>query len=152
VRISAKTDYAVRAAAELAAAEPDRPVKAERVADAQGIPLPFLENILGELRHAGLVQSRRGPEGGFLLARPAAEIAVADVIRAIDGPLAGVAGERPEDLSYSGAAEGLRETWVAVRASVRSVLEHVTLADLAKGDLPAAVRTLTRDRDAWVRR
>jgi Rrf2 family protein len=150
VRISAKTDYAVRAAAELAAAEPDTPVKAERVAEAQGIPLNFLENILGQLRQAQIVQSRRGPEGGYLLARPAAEIAIADVIRAIDGPLAGVSGERPQNLEYPGPAEPLRDVWIAVRASLRGILENVTLADLAAGRLPKEIAALTRDPDAWL--
>jgi Rrf2 family protein len=149
VRISAKTDYAVRAATELAAAEAGTPVKAERVAEAQDIPLNFLENILGQLRQAGIVQSRRGPEGGFLLARPAGEISIADVIRAIDGPLAGVSGERPQNLEYRGRAEPLREVWIAVRASLRNVLEHVTLADVAAGRLPQEVRALTKDPDAW---
>jgi Rrf2 family protein len=140
VRISAKTDYAV----------PGEPLTAERIATAQAIPLNFLENILGELRHAGIVQSRRGPEGGYLLARPAADVSVADVIRAIDGPLAGVSGERPQNLSYAGAAEPLRELWIAVRASLRAILEHVTLADVAAGALPDHVLELTRDPDAWV--
>jgi Rrf2 family protein len=152
VRISAKTDYAVRAAAELAACGGDRPVKAERIADAQDIPLAFLENILGELRHAGIVESKRGPEGGFQLARPAAEISIADVIRAIDGPLAGVAGERPETLEYNGAAASLREVWVAVRAGLRAILERATLADVAAGELPKEIVGLTRDPDAWVTR
>jgi Rrf2 family protein len=149
VRISAKTDYAVRAAAELAAHEEDWPLKAEAVAEAQHIPLNFLENILGQLRQAGIVQSRRGPEGGFLLARPPEEITVADIIRAIDGPLAGVSGERPQNLEYAGAAEPLRDVWVAVRASLRSVLERVTLADVAAGKLPAHIAKLTSDPDAW---
>jgi Rrf2 family protein len=152
VRISAKTDYAVRAAVELAACCDGRPVKAERVAEAQGIPLAFLENILNQLRHAGIVDSKRGPEGGFVLARPAAEISVADVIRAIDGPLAGVGGERPETLEYTGSAVPLREMWVAVRASLRAVLERATLADLAAGELPDEVMALTRDPDAWATR
>jgi Rrf2 family protein len=150
VRISAKTDYAVRAAAELAAAEPDRPVKAERIAEAQAIPLNFLENILGQLRQAQIVQSRRGPEGGYLLARPAAEISIADLIRAIDGPLAGVGGERPQNLEYTGPAEPLRDVWIAVRASLRGILENVTLADLAGGRLPKEIQALTKDHDAWV--
>ena len=152
MRISAKVDYAMRAAAELAAVDPGRPVKAERVAEAQAIPLNFLENILGQLRQAGIVQSRRGPEGGYLLARPAGEITVADVIRAIDGPLAGVSGERPQNLAYDGAAAPLRDVWVAVRASLRGVLEHVTLADIARGALPTEVAARTRDPDAWQRR
>jgi Rrf2 family protein len=149
VRVSAKVDYAVRAMAELAAAEPGVPVKADRLADAQEIPAAFLDNILLSLRNAGLVESRRGPEGGHRLARPADEISVADVIRAIDGPLAGVSGQRPEALQYSGAAAPLRDVWVAVRANLRAVLEHVTLADLAAGRLPSEIRVLTADDDAW---
>ncbi|MFL5031586.1 MAG: RrF2 family transcriptional regulator, partial [Xanthobacteraceae bacterium] len=118
MRVSAKTDYALRAAVELAALSDEWPVKAERIAEAQDIPLAFLENILGQLRHADIVDSRRGPEGGFLLARPPAEISMADVIRAIDGPLAGVGGRRPETLEYDGSAVPLRDVWVAVRASL----------------------------------
>jgi Rrf2 family protein len=156
VRVSAKVDYAVRAAVELAAAQngadPARPVKAEALARAQDIPLKFLENILQGLRQAGVVESRRGPDGGHLLARPAAEIALADVIRAIDGPLAGVGGRRPEDLVFSGTAEPLREVWVAVRASLRRVLEEVTVADVAAGTLPALVAELTTDPGAWAKR
>ena len=152
MRISAKTDYAVRAAAELAALADEWPVKAERIAEAQGIPVAFLENILGQLRQAGIVDSRRGPDGGFLLARPPDRISIADVIRAIDGPLAGVSGARPETLEYEGAAAPLREVWVAVRASLRAILEHTTLADLAAGELPDAVVRSTRDPDAWVTR
>jgi Rrf2 family protein len=150
VRITARTDYALRAAVELAAAEPGTPVKAERLANAQNVPLKFLENILASLRHAGLVESRRGPEGGYLLARPADEITLADFIRAIDGPLAGVQGRRPQDLEYNGAAASLREVWVAVRAALRGVLEQVTLADVAAGKLPPEVLALTGDPDAWV--
>src|ERR1700753_2000021 len=107
MRISAKADYAVRAVAELAAAEGDKPVKAERVATAQEIPLNFLENILGELRHAGIVRSHRGAEGGFRLAKPANEVTVADVIRAVEGPLASVRGGPPEDAAYAGASTAL---------------------------------------------
>ncbi|MFN8130246.1 MAG: Rrf2 family transcriptional regulator [Solirubrobacteraceae bacterium] len=150
MRITARTDYALRAAVELAAAEPGVPVKAERLADAQKVPLKFLENILASLRHAGLVESRRGPEGGYLLARPPEEITLADFIRAIDGPLAGVQGRRPQDLEYEGVAAPLREVWVAVRAALRGVLEHVTLADVASGTLPPEVEALTGDPDAWV--
>ena len=156
VRVSAKVDYAVRAAVELAAAqdssEPKRPVKAEALARAQDIPLKFLENILQGMRQAGLIESRRGPDGGHLLARPAAEIALADVIRAIDGPLAGVGGRRPEDLEFSGSAEPMREVWIAVRASLRRVLEEVTLADVAAGRLPEHVAELTADPGAWAKR
>lgn len=152
MRISAKVDYALRAATELAAAERAVPKKAEAIARAQDIPVKFLENILQSLRHAGLVQSKRGPEGGHMLARPAAEITLADVIRAIDGPLAGVSGQSPDQLAFHGAAEPLRDVWVAVRASLRSVLEHVTLADVAGGDLPDRVGSLVADPDAWARR
>jgi Rrf2 family protein len=156
VRVSAKVDYAVRAAVELAAAQssPDaaRPVKAEALARAQDIPLKFLENILQGLRQAGLIESRRGPDGGHLLARPAAEIALADIIRAIDGPLAGVGGRRPEELEFSGSAEPMRDVWIAVRASLRRVLEEVTLADVAAGTLPDHVARLTSDPGAWVKR
>jgi Rrf2 family protein len=151
VRATAKADYAIRAAAELAAAG-ESTVKAERIAQAQGIPLKFLENILQDLRHAGLVASQRGAEGGYRLALSADEISLADVIRAVDGPLANVRGLSPDQLEYEGAALRLREVWVALRASVRSVLEQVTLADLANGDLPPHVVELTRERDAWVRR
>ena len=108
MRVSAKTDYAIRAALELAAADDERPVKGERIATAQAIPLRFLENILMQLRHAGLVESRRGAEGGYRLARPASEVTLADVIRAIDGPLAGVQGDRPETLGFTGVAEPMK--------------------------------------------
>jgi Rrf2 family protein len=150
VRVSAKTDYALRAALELAAAPDEKPVKGERIATAQGIPLRFLENILMQLRHAGLVDSRRGAEGGYRLARPATEVKLADVIRAIDGPLAGVSGVRPESLGFDGVAEPMRDVWIAVRASLRGVLEQVTLADVVSGELPANVRALVADEDAWV--
>jgi Rrf2 family protein len=150
VRVSAKTDYALRAALELAAAPDDKPVKGERIATAQGIPLRFLENILMQLRHAGLVDSRRGAEGGYRLARPASEVKLADVIRAIDGPLAGVSGVRPEALGFDGVAEPMRDVWIAVRASLRGVLEQVTLADVVSGELPPSVRALVADEDAWV--
>ncbi len=152
MRISAKADYAVRAAVELAATEDERPVKAERIATAQDIPLNFLENILGELRHAGVVRSHRGAEGGFRLARPAAEISVADVIRAVEGPLASVRGAPPEEASYNGAANSLPRVWIAVRVNLRRVVEHVTIADVAGGKLPATVEKLTHDDGAWVTR
>ena len=148
MRVSAKADYAIRAAVELAAAG-DGPVKGERLAQAQEIPSNFLENILSDLRNAGIVASRRGADGGYWLARPAADVSLADVIRAVDGPLANVRGVRSEQVAYQGSAEKLRDVWVAVRASLRSVLENVTLADLASGELPASVRTLVADPDAW---
>jgi Rrf2 family protein len=148
VRVSAKADYAIRAAIELALAG-DGPVKGEAIAKAQEIPSNFLENILADLRNAGLVASRRGAEGGYWLARPAGEVTLADVIRAVDGPLANVRGIRSEQVAYSGSAEPLRDVWIAVRASLRGVLERVTLADLASGELPASVRALAADPDAW---
>jgi Rrf2 family protein len=151
LRTTAKADYAVRAAVELAAAG-DGPVKAEQIAGAQGIPLNFLENILAELRRAGIVQSRRGAAGGYLLAVPPDEVSLADIIRAVEGPLANVRGLSPEELEYAGSAKELRDVWVALRASVRSVLEQVTLADVARGELPPHVVELTQEPDAWVRR
>jgi Rrf2 family protein len=152
MRISAKVDYAVRAVVELAAADGEKPVKAERVATAQEIPLNFLENILGELRHAGIVRSHRGAEGGFRLAKPAEEITVADVIRAVEGPLASVRGGPPEDASYSGAASSLPRVWIAVRVNLRRVVEQVTIADIANSKLPPKIDKLTDDAGAWVTR
>jgi Rrf2 family protein len=152
VRISAKADYAVRAAVELAAATDNKPVKAERIATAQGIPLNFLENILGELRHSGIVRSQRGAEGGFMLAKPADKVTVADVMRAVEGPLASVRGAPPEEASYGGAAGTLPRVWIAVRANLRGVVENVTLADIAAGKLPSKVDRLAEDPEAWVTR
>ena len=149
MRVSAKADYALRACIELAAAEAGEHVKGERIAQAQEVPLKFLENILGDLRQAGLVRSQRGAEGGYWLARPPGEITLAEVIRAVEGPLANVRGIRPDAVSYPGAAEPLREVWIAVRASLRSVLEVVTLADVAKNELPDDVRELVSDPEAW---
>ena len=148
MRISAKVDYAVRACSELAGSG-GGPTKGDRIASAQGIPLKFLENILSELRVAGLVEAQRGAEGGYWLARPASEISVADVMRAVEGPLANVRGQRPETLRYAGSAEAVGTLWVALRASLRSVLESVTLAQLAAGELPPHVRQLTDDPGAW---
>jgi Rrf2 family protein len=148
MRLSARVDYALRATAELAAAG-ERPVTATQLADAQQIPPKFLENILAQLRRAGLVRSQRGPEGGYWLARPPASIALADIIRAIDGPLVGVRGERPEHVGYQGPARSLQQVWIALRASERSILEQVTLAHLAEGTLPDSVRSLTEDPRAW---
>jgi Rrf2 family protein len=149
MRVSAKADYAVRAAAEVAASADQFPVKADRIAAAQGIPLSFLENIFAELRHAGLIRSRSGKDGGYWLARPPEEISLAEVIRAVDGPLASVRGERPEALSYDGAATRLRDVWVALRANIRGVLEVVTLADLAAGELPIGVAEMIDEPEAW---
>ena len=148
MRVSAKADYAVRAAAELAAAD-EGPVKGERLAEAQDIPLQFLEHILLELKHHGIVRARRGAKGGYWLARPAEEVTIADVVRAVEGPIADVQSTPPEAIEYRGNSEHLREVWVAVRASLRSVLEEVTLANLVAGDLPPVVEELTSQPDAW---
>jgi Rrf2 family protein len=154
MRVSAKADYAVRAAVELASRSvaDEGPIKGGDLSKAQKIPLRFLENILGELRHAGIVQSQRGAEGGYWLARPAEEITVADIIRAVEGPLASVRGGRPEDVDYAGSAEPLQRVWIGVRASLRRVVENVTLADLASGKLPKDVEALAKDPEAWVTR
>ncbi len=151
MRISAKADYALRAAAELATAD-GGPVKGERLASSQEIPPKFLENILGDLRHAGLVRSQRGADGGYWLQRPAGEITLAEIVRAVEGPLATVRGQRPEDVAYSGAAEQLQRVWIAVRRNLREVLEQVTLADLAAGRLPDEIERLADDPESWVRR
>jgi Rrf2 family protein len=149
MRVSAKADYAVRAAIELAGSA-DGPVKGDAISKAQRIPLRFLENILGELRHAGVVQSQRGSEGGYWLARSADDITVAEIIRAVEGPLASVRGERPEDLEYRGDAEPLRNVWVALRANIRQILESVTLADIVSGELPDPVLELLVDHpEVW---
>jgi Rrf2 family protein len=152
LQVSAKTDYALRAAAELARAstEGSGPVKGEWISEAQGIPKKFMENILHDLKRAGIVRTRRGASGGYWLARPADEIALAEVIRAVEGPLANVRGEWPEAVEYPGAAESLKEVWIAVRANLRAVLESVTLADIAGGNLPKPVTVLTQDPEAWV--
>jgi Rrf2 family protein len=153
MRISAKADYAVRACIELALASGgERATKGETVATAQGIPMKFLENILGDLRHAGLVRSQRGADGGYWLNRPPTEVSVADIIRAVDGPLASVRGQRPEDVPYSGSAAPLQQVWIAVRHNLRAVLETVTLADLATDGLPAGIAKLADDPEAWVTR
>jgi Rrf2 family protein len=135
MRLSARADYALRAAIELAAAHDDR-VTAEHLAQAQDIPADFLETILTHLRRSNIVRSQRGPDGGFWLARPAAEISLADIIRAIDGQSPGVGRERPENVSYRGAAEPLQRVWIALRAHEREVLQAVTLADIISGDVP----------------
>jgi Rrf2 family protein len=151
MRLSARVDYALRAAAELAAAG-DGPTTVGELAKEQDMPPKYLENILLQMRRAGLVRGQRGPEGGYVLARPPAEISLADVIRAVDGPLASIRGRRPEDVPYAGGAEALQQVWIAVRANLRAVLETVTLADLAAGRLPDAVARLAQDPDAWVTR
>jgi Rrf2 family protein len=150
VRISAKVDYAVRAMCELAAHDGATPLKAEQMAAAQEIPLSFLENILVDLRRAELVRSLRGQVGGYRLARAAETISIADIIRAVEGPLADVRGTRPEALRFEGPATALRDVWLANRVSVRRVLEQVTIADVVAGTLPADVRALLDDKDALV--
>jgi Rrf2 family protein len=149
MRVTAKADYAVRAVVELAGSSADAPRKVDEVAQAQHIPLSFLENILTQLRSAGVVRSQRGPEGGYWLAHPAADVTLADVIRAVEGPLVGVRGQRPEEVEYGGSAEALQQVWVALRTNLRKVLERVTVADVAAGKLPKDVIELTRDEDAW---
>ena len=151
MRVTAKVDYAVRALLELAVAG-EGPVKGERIAQTQEIPLKFLENILIDLRHANIVRAQRGAEGGYWLARPANEVTLGEIIRAVEGPLASVRGEPPEDMNYTGAAEHLRTVWVAVRASLRSVVDELTLADIVADRMPARIRRLTEAPDAWLRR
>ena len=150
VKISAKAEYAVRAALELAAAhDTGAPLKAESVSRAQEIPAKFLESILLDLRRADLVRSQRGAVGGYWLARPPADVTVADVIRAVDGPLAYVRGDRPEQVEYMGAATQLADVWVALRASIRAVLETTSLEDVLGGTLPQNVRALVADPESW---
>ena len=124
-------------------------MKGERIAQAQEIPLKFLENILGDLRHAGIVRSQRGAEGGYWLARDADAISVADVVRAVEGPIANVRGVGPEQVDYAGSAARLRDVWIAMRANLRAVLEQVTIGDVARGELPASIKELAADPDAW---
>ena len=147
MRVSAKADYAVRAMLELTDASSEEPAKGEAVSEAQEIPARFLENILSELRQQGLVQSRRGADGGYWLARPADEITIAEVIRAVDGPLASVRGAGPEEIRYQGTAAPLQRVWVALRTNIRSVLETVTLADVVADELPATVTAMLSPRD-----
>jgi Rrf2 family protein len=151
MQVSARVDYGTRALAELAS-RTDQLVTSEELAELQGIPVKFLEGILTQLRRAGLVVSKRGAEGGYRLARPAAQIAVADVFRALDGPIAAVRGMAPEDMDYPGAAEHLRDVWVATRAALRTVLEQVTLEDVVRGQLPDSTRDLLAQPGAWERR
>ena len=145
--ISAKVDYAVRALCTLAAS--DTALTAESLARSQGLPAKFLESILNDMRRAGLLTSQRGPDGGYRLARAATAITVADVMRPLDGPLAEIRGMRPEAATYAGAAEHLQAVWVAVRASLRSVLDEVTIAAIVSGELPETVQHLTSDPEAW---
>ncbi len=152
MRISAKADYAVRAALELAASPDGKPVKGTKLAGAQGIPLQFLEHILLDLKRAGLIKTKRGANGGYWLAEPAGTVTVADVIRAVEGPLANIQDLSPEETRYEGVAERLRDVWIAVRQNLRDVLEHVTLEELATGKLPEVVTSLVDEPEAWVTR
>jgi Rrf2 family protein len=152
MRVTAKVDYAVRASIELGAAPPGQPVKGERIATAQHIPIKFLENILAELKRSGLIASQRGADGGYWLARPPEQITVADLIRAVEGPLANVRGLQPQEAAFEGSAVPLQRMWISVRASLRGVLEQVTIADLVAGTLPPTVSALADDPDAWAPR
>jgi Rrf2 family protein len=149
VHISAKADYAVRAMLVMAADPDNKPIKGETIARSQNMPMKFVENTLVELRRTGLVASQRGTAGGFKLGKPADRITVAEIVRAVDGPLAQIRGERPEERIYDGPAENLQTVWVAVRASLRAVLENVTLADIVEGKIPRRIMKLTEDPDAW---
>ncbi|MEV0598346.1 Rrf2 family transcriptional regulator [Streptomyces sp. NPDC050315] len=149
MRISARADYAVRAALQLAASTDDGPLKAEAIAAAQEIPHKFLEGILNDMRRSGLVRSQRGGNGGYRLARPAEAISIAEVIRAVEGPLVSVRGVRPPELSYTGPAESLLPLWVALRANVRQILDGVSLADVASAQLPPEILGLTESPEAW---
>lgn len=149
MHVTAKADYAVRAVVELANSSQAAPRKVDEVAQAQSIPVSFLENILTQLRSSGIVRSQRGPEGGYWLAKPAEEVNLADIIRAVEGPLVGVRGQRPEEIEYVGSAESLQPVWIALRANLRKVLEHVTVAELAAGTLPDDILELTRQEEAW---
>jgi Rrf2 family protein len=149
MHVTAKADYAIRAVVELAVSSQESPRKVDELAQAQNIPVSFLENILTQLRSSGIVRSQRGPEGGYWLARPSDEVNLAQIIRAVEGPLVGVRGQRPEELEYVGSAESLQQVWIALRANLRKVLEHVTIADIAAGKLPKEVIVLTREEEAW---
>jgi Rrf2 family protein len=149
MHVTAKADYAVRAVIELADSKQDAPRKVDDDAQAQGIPVSFLENILTQLRSSGIVRSQRGPEGGYWLAQPADELNLAQIIRAVEGPLVGVRGQRPEEIQYVGSAEALQQVWIALRSNLRKVLEHVTVADVSNGRLPKDVLALTRQEEAW---
>lgn len=149
MRVTAKVDYAVRAMVELAGATEESPLKGEKISTAQDIPLRFLENILTELRYDGLVRSRRGADGGYWPARPPEDTSLAEIIRAVEGPLASVRGEPPDEVAFHGDAKPLQDVWIALRASMRDILETVTIADVASGQLPEPVRRIVSDPAAW---
>jgi Rrf2 family protein len=148
MHVTAKADYAVRAVVELAESSQESPRKVDEVAQAQKIPVSFLENILTQLRSSGIVRSQRGPEGGYWLAHDADSVNLADIIRAVEGPLVGVRGQRPEEVQYGGSSESLQQVWIALRANLRKVLENVSVADVAAGKLPKDVVALTREEGA----
>jgi Rrf2 family protein len=149
MRVSAKSDYALRALIEIAAHDQAEPVSAEELGRRQEIPRNFLQAILADLRRAGIVMSQRGQAGGWRMARDAADVTVADVIRAIDGPLVSVYGLRPEAVSYNESAEALQHVWIAARSSLREVFEAVTISALTTKQLPQDVEARTRDEEAW---
>jgi Rrf2 family protein len=149
MRVSAKSDYALRALIEMAARVDGRPVSAEELGRLQEIPHGFLQAILADLRRSGIVMSQRGQSGGWRMGRAAVDVSVADVIRAVDGPLVSVYGLRPEAVSYNEAAEVLQHVWIAARHSLRDVFEHVSIQQLSDGKLPKAVTSRTADEDAW---
>jgi Rrf2 family protein len=149
MHVTAKADYAVRAVVELAGSSHGAPRKVDDVARSQGIPVSFLENILTQLRSSGIVRSQRGPEGGYWLAQASEQVSLADIIRAVEGPLVGVRGQRPEEIEYTGSAEALQSVWIALRANLRKVLESVSVADVAAGKLPKEILALTREEEAW---
>lgn len=149
MQVSARSDYALRAVCALAAAPEGQHLKSAEIAEQQGVPQAFLEQILTELRRAGVVESRRGPDGGHRLARPAYALTLADVVRQMDGPLALVRGERPESLAYDGPAAALQEVYVAVRAALRDVLERTTVEAVVEGRLPPEVTRLSADARSW---
>ncbi len=149
MRVSAKSDYALRALIELASREDGSPVSAEELGKLQEIPHGFLQAILADLRRADVVMSQRGQAGGWRMARDPADVSVADVIRAVDGPLVSVYGLRPEAVSYNESADVLQHVWIAARSSLRDVFEQVSIRALADGRLPAAVTSRTRSEDAW---
>ena len=150
MRVSARADYAIRAVAELAVVQGEERLKRDVIAMRQHIPVEFLESVLLTLKHAGIVQSQRGSGGGFRLARSAADISLADVIRAVDGPMSDVRGDRPETVEYTGPAERLQDVWIAIRASLREIPEETSVDDLVHDRLPPEVKRLASDPDAWV--
>ena len=149
MRVSAKADYALRALIEMAASTDGKAISAEELGKRQQIPHGFLQAILADLRRTGIVLSQRGQSGGWRLARTPDSVSVADVIRSVDGPLVSVYGLRPEAVEYAGSAEVLQHVWIAARRSLRGVFEEVSIAQLAAGELPEAVKALTEDEDAW---